>query len=150
MEDFSTEKQKVAQAVQAMYNQHPFPNQHGTLERRSDERYCTIYKEFLNLPFDELAGKIFLDAGCGTGENTWYWRRNLPANAQVLAIDLSQASVRIARQRGQGEPLQPAFAVGSLMDFGLASNSVDAVFCSGVLGNSADAERGYPRSWCAS
>jgi SAM-dependent methyltransferase len=116
-----------------MYNAHPFPNRESIPPSKSDERYKFIYRTFLRIPLDELKGKIFLDAGCGTGDVTWAWRRILDPTTHVLGIDISQSSVSIARQAYDSAPLQPSFAVGSLLDIGIADHSIDFVLCSGVL-----------------
>ena len=110
-----------------MYNAHPFPNSYGTLPSRSDDRIYRIYEEFLRLPLRTMTGISFLDAGCGTGENTWPWRKLLDPSVRMIAVDLSQASVRIARDRGAGQELQSGFFVGSLTGIGLPRDSVDVV-----------------------
>lgn len=129
----SSKDNPTFKSVEAMYNAHPFPQRSQKLERRSDERFEYIYKHFLHIPFEELENKVFLDAGCGTGENTWSWTRILPQSTRIIAVDLSQASVRIASSSAAGQSKTPNFHVGSLMDLGIASESVDVVFCSGVL-----------------
>lgn len=133
MPDRGLRQERLAQSVRAMYNAHPFPNRYTTLASRSDDRFERIYREFLHIPLDELKGKTLLDAGCGTGENTWSWRRFLDPSIRMVAVDLSEASITIARQKGADQPLQPSFAVASLLDLALPANSVDVVFCSGVL-----------------
>lgn len=143
MADQASTTRRFARTVRAMYNAHPFPNRSGIPAAKSDERFRFIYTQFLHLPLESLKGGVFLDAGCGTGDNTWYWRRLLDPSTRVCAVDLSQASVRIARQAGQGQPLQPDFSVGSLLDLGLADESVDVVFCSGVLVAVTDPDRAY-------
>jgi ubiquinone/menaquinone biosynthesis C-methylase UbiE len=143
MADPTSDQKKLADSVRAMYNAHPFPNRYSTLPSRSDERFAYIYHEFLHIPIQDLREGVFLDAGCGTGENTWSWRRILNPDFRVIAVDLSKASIQIARQNGSGQALSPTFSVGSVLELGLASNSVDIVFCSGVLGDSADANQGF-------
>lgn len=134
-------EQALARNVRAMYNAHPFPQHTAAPTRESDERFRTIFEQFLHIPIDNLEGKTFLDAGCGTGENTWSWRRILPTSTKLVAVDHSTASVNIAR-RNSGD-LSPLFGVNSLLDLGLADASVDVVYCSGVLVAVADPERAY-------
>jgi ubiquinone/menaquinone biosynthesis C-methylase UbiE len=126
-----------------MYNAHPFPNSYGTPPSRNDDRMYRIYEEFLHLPLRTMTGITFLDAGCGTGENTWTWRRLLDPSAHVIAVDLSQASVRIAHARGAGQELQPEFFSASLTGIGLPQNSVDVVLCSGVLHHIPQREQAF-------
>jgi|YelNatPaOPRAMG01_1025707.scaffolds.fasta_scaffold37872_2 SAM-dependent methyltransferase len=138
------ESSVLAQNVRGMYNAHPFPNRINTLERRSDDRFSYIYKEFLHLPFMEFDHKVFLDAGCGTGENTWFWHRNLKPSNKVIAIDISHNSINIARKtNGSEEGFSPLFSIASLLDIPMPSSSVDIVFCSGVLVAVTDPKRAY-------
>lgn len=132
----------LAQSVEAMYNAHPFPNRVSIPDKKSDERYTFIYEQFLNIPVRELRNQIFLDAGCGTGDNTWAWRRMLHPSNTVIGMDLSQASVNIARQ-ANAAPESPNFAVNSLLDLGIADNSVDYILCSGVLVAIPDPDRAF-------
>ena len=129
--------------MRAMYNAHPFPNSYRIPPSRSDERFRFIYESFLHIPLADLAGKVFLDAGCGTGENTWSWRRLLDPDARIVAVDQSRASIGVARRVGEEQLLRPSFAVASLLDLALPDNSVDVVFCSGVLVAVTDPDRAY-------
>lgn len=133
----------LAKSVRDMYNAHPFPNFHSPLPSQSDERFRYIYREFLHIPLESLQNKIVLDAGCGTGENTWAWRRIVDPSATVIGLDHSRGSVRIASGRNPDLPLKPRFTVGSLLDLGLADNSVDVIYCSGVLVAVTDPKRAY-------
>ncbi|MDX1664297.1 MAG: class I SAM-dependent methyltransferase [Candidatus Promineifilaceae bacterium] len=125
-----------------MYNEHPFPNRRKIPDSKSDERYQYIYENFLHLPIREWRNKRFLDAGCGTGDVTWTWRRILHPSNTVFAVDLSEASVNIARA-AHGAEQKPVMAVGSLLDLGIADNSIDVVHCSGVLVAIPDPQRAY-------
>jgi SAM-dependent methyltransferase len=133
----------MARRVEAMYNAHPFPDRQSVPSSKSDERYEFIYRNFLHIPLDELKDKVFLDAGCGTGDVTWAWRRILDPTTRVMGIDLSQTSIFIARQAHTRAALQPAFAVGSLLDLAIANQSVDFVLCSGVLVAVPDPDRAF-------
>ena len=133
MTNSDPKQEQLAQSVQAMYNAHPFPNRSTSLPHRGDERFKYIYENFLNISFEELKNRTLMDAGSGTGENTWTWRRILDPSTRLVAVDLSEASVNLASSRYPDEELRPNFSVGSLMDLGLADHSVDLVFCSGVL-----------------
>jgi len=143
MDNRGTEIDRVARRVAAMYNAHPFPNRASIPTSKSDERYKFIYQNFLHIPLEELKGKIFLDAGCGTGDVTWAWRRILDPATRVLGIDISMASLNIARQAYDSTSLRPTFACGSLLDLGIADHSVDFVLCSGVLVAVPDPHRAF-------
>jgi ubiquinone/menaquinone biosynthesis C-methylase UbiE len=124
---------ELAQSVRAMYNEHPFPNYYSHLPSQSDERFRYIFTKFLHLPLEAFQGKIIFDAGCGTGENTWAWQRILGSSAEIIGLDQSEGSIRIAHGNYPEQTMRPDFVIGSLLDLGLADNSVDAIFCSGVL-----------------
>lgn len=131
-----TEKTKANEMfsrVKAMYNEHPFPNRTGIPSNKSDARYQYIYEEFLHVPVRELRNINFLDAGCGTGDVTWVWRRLLYPSNEVFAIDLSNTSVNIARGSYKEANSSPIFSTGSLLNLPFPDNSIDLVHCSGVL-----------------
>jgi len=134
--------QRMARRVEGMYNAHPFPSRHSIPSTKSDERYKYIYQNFLHIPFDAMQGKLFLDAGCGTGDNTWAWRRILDPTNRVIGLDLSRASISIARQ-AQVAQEQPVFGVNSLLNLGVADESVDFLLCSGVLVAIPDPDRAF-------
>ncbi|HKZ87475.1 MAG TPA: methyltransferase domain-containing protein [Anaerolineae bacterium] len=143
MTSTSSNSKTLEQSVRAMYSEHPFPNYISIPPSQSDERFRYIYEEFLQIPLDQLVNNTFLDAGCGTGENTWSWTRILDPSTHVVAVDQSWASVTIAQRHGSDRPRSPSFAVGSLLNLTLADNSVDVVFCSGVLVAVTDPDRAF-------
>ncbi len=134
---------ELARDLRVMYNAHPFPSRESIPNSKSDERYVHIYKKFLHLPVDEFRNLNFLDAGCGTGDVTWVWRRNLHPSNRVFAIDLSFNSINFARNSYPDAAQSPFFSVGSLLDIGLPDNSVDMVHCSGVLVAVPDPDRAF-------
>ncbi len=133
MNELPPTTEKLARRVRAMYNAHPFPYRKAIPPIKSDERFKYIYENFLHIPLADLKDKAVLDAGCGTGENTASWRRILDPSTRLIGVDLSAASIQIACRNARALPVQPVFAVNSLLDVGLATQSVDLVFCSGVL-----------------
>lgn len=143
MSDSVSTKQSLPSRVRAMYNAHPFPQRTISSTSEHDERFAAIFRDFLRIPFGDLKGKTLLDAGCGTGENTWTWRRILDPSTRLVAVDLSTASANRAQSNGGGFSPQPLFSVNSLLDLGLAESSVDVVYCSGVLVAVADPERAF-------
>lgn len=138
-----TQVDQMARRVAAMYRVHPFPNRESIPASKSDERYKFIYENFLHIPLDELKGKSFFDAGCGTGDVTWAFRRILDPTTHLFAIDISPTSISVARQAYDSPSLRPIFSVGSLLDLGVADQSVDFVLCSGVLVAVPDPDRAF-------
>ncbi|MBI1880701.1 MAG: class I SAM-dependent methyltransferase, partial [Chloroflexi bacterium] len=132
MMESNVKLKNMARGVERMYNAHPFPSRYKIPSGKSDERYKYIYQNFLHIPLDEMKGKLFLDAGCGTGDYTWAWRRILDPTTRVIGLDLSRASVNIGRQAYEAND-RPSFGVNSLLNLGVADESVDFLLCSGVL-----------------
>ncbi len=140
----STEVAKTARRVRKMYNAHPFPSRRSTPSNKSDDRYRRIFTDFLHIPIDQFRQVNFIDAGCGTGDVTWVWRRLLHPSNRVFALDLSEASVRIARQANDDSiESEPLFTVGSLLELGIPDHSMDFVHCSGVLVAVPDPQRAF-------
>lgn len=70
-----------------------------------------------------LKGKKVLDAGCGTGDLSFWMSAR---GAKVTGVDVSRKAVGIARKRVKGG----RFAVSDILD---AKGAYDAVMCIGVL-----------------
>ena len=116
-----------------MYNEHPFPNVREHPPSKTDERFKFIYDQFLKIDLSSITNRIVMDAGCGTGENTWAFRRIIPDSTQVIGVDLSFNSIKIARSQQKSPQENIAFANGSLLELGIESESIDLVISSGVL-----------------
>ena len=79
--------------------------------------------------------RTVLDFGCGTGTATPYLLDVVGAE-QVIGIDVSDESIRIARQRFGG----PRVSFAGISD-GARVRAVDLAFCNGVFHHIAPAER---------
>lgn len=133
MEDEKNKTKSLYKDIRQMYNEHPFPNVRQHPPSRSDERFEFIYDRFLEIDLANMANKIILDAGCGTGENTLAFRRIIPESTRVIGVDLSFNSIKIASSQQKSKQENIAFANESLLDLGIKSESIDLVICSGVL-----------------
>jgi SAM-dependent methyltransferase len=80
----------------------------------------------------DVNGKTVLEYGCGNAINTLFLAHR---GARVIALDISQELVEIARRRVQANGLasRVEFMVGSAHDLPLADNSVDVVFGIAIL-----------------
>jgi len=80
----------------------------------------------------EVRGKTVLDFGCGSGENV---APLLARGAKVLAVDLSQELIELARQRLTitKQDGDCRFIVGSAYEIPLPDGTVDVIFCSSLL-----------------
>lgn len=76
----------------------------------------------------DFSGKDVLEIGCGTGRLTWRYAE--PAKS-ILAIDLDEDSIEIARERTP-KKLRPkiAFMATSITDVDLAENAFDIAILS--------------------
>jgi SAM-dependent methyltransferase len=80
----------------------------------------------------DVRDKTVLDIGCGSGENL---APLLARGARVIAVDLSQELLDLARKRLAISKLklEPQFIVASAYDVPLPDASVDAIFCASLL-----------------
>jgi SAM-dependent methyltransferase len=108
----------------------------------ADERNVARY---LNPPFDtaypleyayallgDIRGKIVLDFGCGSGENSLLLARR---GARVVGVDISEALLRLAQQRMSVNGLDgmAEFVAGSAHDLPARADSVDVVLGIAIL-----------------
>lgn len=73
-----------------------------------------------------------LDAGCGTGEGSWRLAERF-AHAQVLGVDIIDAHLDLARQRGAHLAPRLAFEHRSIFDLRLPEHYFDLTVCRHVI-----------------
>jgi SAM-dependent methyltransferase len=80
----------------------------------------------------DVRGKLVLEFGCGSGENTVLLARR---GAQVYSLDISEALIQVAKQRVavNGISDDVKFCVASAYHIPMRDESVDVVFGMGVL-----------------
>lgn len=90
-----------------------------------------------------LAGRSrILDAGCGNGRVTALLRAHAPAEAEIVAFDLTAADVARANLNGaQRVTVLERDILGDLSDLG----SFDLIYCQEVLHHVSDPEEGFRR-----
>jgi 2-polyprenyl-3-methyl-5-hydroxy-6-metoxy-1,4-benzoquinol methylase len=101
--------------------------------------YCYSGKQGFSANFRALV------AGGGTGDATVYLAEQLrDTGAEVVHLDLSQASIEVAKQRAAIRRLNNIrWIQGSLLDIpGLGIGQFDYINCSGVLHHLADPDEG--------
>ncbi|MDB5311014.1 MAG: Methyltransferase type 12 [Gemmataceae bacterium] len=107
---------KPIEAVQDYWNRRPCNIRHSPLEVGTREYYDEVEtrKYFVepHIPgfadFSRWAGKRVLEIGCGIGTDTITFARH---GARVTAVDLSEESLKVARQRAA------VFGLGDRIDF---------------------------------
>ncbi len=95
----------------------------------ADSYYFAEYKVKELLRFEEDIPAQLLDVGCGDGATEFFLQQYLP-KIEVMAIDVSQKSIEIARSRKLPNVFFNLFD-GSTIPF--PGNSFDIVFVAGVL-----------------
>lgn len=88
--------------------------------------------------YRQHAGKNVLDVGCGNGYVASRYARE---GARAHGIDLTEAAVRISRQRFALLGLEGSFATASAEDLPFADETFDCVCSMGVLHHTPDPER---------
>lgn len=129
----------LTQDLQDQYNHYPFPmvplgGEDAKLPPPSSYAFAHYYCHHQRAQAS-LSLRI-LDAGCGTGHSTLKLLQANP-NAEIVAIELSSASLAIAQQRSQQAGLQSprlTWHQGDLMELSQWQlGSFDYINCSGVL-----------------
>ena len=130
---------EIEAKVIEMYGQHPFPSIEDKARKAEDEMGLRL--RFLGIKSEDYVGKRILDAGCGTGEyGIWYARRG----AYVTGVDLSQPSMRIAREYSEREGIDNIrFEKQSVLKLDFPDESFDYVFSMGVLHHTPDPNGGF-------
>jgi asparagine synthase (glutamine-hydrolysing) len=99
------------------------------LDAADDTCYALEYSHHL---LGDVKGKTVLDFGCGSGKNSVLLARR---GASVIAMDISEPIIRVARQRLQANSVSRnvRFLGGSAHSIPLADESVDLVFGIAIL-----------------
>ncbi len=132
---FSAITDKVSMAVQAQYEESPYPRWF-VLDRQADG---TLPQTFVN-PYIKLADpdllhhpKRILVAGCGTGQQPIFIARFYP-DVEVTALDLSRTSLAYAMRKAEEMGVENIrFRHGDILELADSDERYDLVFCSGVL-----------------
>ena len=131
----------VTEKVKSFYEEHPFPSYEGL------EEFGELVNKGLSNPFSanllEAIGynKLVLECGCGTGQLSHFLQLN---NNQVLGIDMSLSSLRLAVEHKQRNQLSRAgFCQMNIFDLAVKDASFDVVISHGVLHHTADARRAF-------
>lgn len=141
----SSTTDETSRAVAAQYETNPYPRW-----LRLTELEDGVYLNYLSGFFDEDERARFqapfdvLIAGCGTGEQAVAAAFGYGAEASVLAIDLSRASLGYAARRATDYQLANlTFAQGDILELDHLDRQFDLIECIGVLHHMADPLEGW-------
>lgn len=137
----------VSQGVRAQYEQHPYPRWVSAPRVPAAVALEQLLRQrFPGAPFEPLAKAGPLDvlvAGCGTGQHPIRVAREF-AGAQVLAVDLSLASLAYAKRKTAELALTGIdYAQADILRLGTLDRRFDLIESSGVLHHMADPLAGW-------
>jgi 2-polyprenyl-3-methyl-5-hydroxy-6-metoxy-1,4-benzoquinol methylase len=143
---FTAVSDDVSRAVQAQYEQHPYPR---WLRAPSAQGAYPLARRLRELfPHAGAASTIperasMLIAGCGTGRHAAMSAAQNP-DSRILAIDLSRASLAYAARRARESGLANLeFAQADILELGRLQERFDVIQCSGVLHHLQDPMAGW-------
>ena len=101
-------------------------------------RYESSIEHYLRAnPLPLPAGARILDAGCGTGLLTLSLLQTLKRPAHIMALDLSAASLQVAKrditEKLEGRPHEVWFAQANVLALPFTDDSFDLIVTSGAL-----------------
>ena len=138
---------KISLKVRKQYEERPYPRwMHLRLPQKSksiakvvDEIQLTLGNtSILNVKSPKI-----LIAGCGTGQHSIETAKRFE-NSQIVAIDLSKASLAYAKRKTAELGLQNIeYIQGDILDLADLEGRFDIIECSGVLHHMADPMRGW-------
>ena len=94
---------------------------------------------FERFPKDAFAGKLILDAGCGTGRHTFHMAQS--GAREVVAMDFSQA-IEVAARNNRANP-NTHFVQADIYHPPFLPGTFDFVYSLGVLHHLPDPEKGF-------
>ena len=133
----------ITRAVAGQYEGWPYPQWSRVMVSRQSTLPAVIRKLDPDGPDSIPLNADILVAGCGTGREAALCARQFP-DARIMAIDLSEASLRYAADRCTKAGLDSIdFRLLDLHQASILDRRFDAIFCSGVLHHLPDPESGW-------
>lgn len=144
IESFGAISRTASKMVAENYEQYPYPRwinmevpEPGKRHRRLREFFDENELTFLQQPFNVLV------AGCGTGNKAIEYALSYGSHVQVLAVDLSRASLAYAaRMARKYQAKNIKFLQIDLLDLPKLDRKFDIVECTGVLHHMKDPAEG--------
>ena len=136
---------QISQELAAQYEANPYPRWLGMGPPKSGTAPKVLGQWF---SAEELAftddGYDMLVAGCGTGKQAIHAAISFGPKAQVLAVDLSRASLAYAMRMARGYKVPNLrFAQADILELGALDRTFRVIWCAGVLHHMADPMAGW-------
>jgi len=129
---------EIAEKIRQQYNAGPYPRTPLEASPKNNSKLL-YFHNFSNAYYSrsqkviETEGKIILDAGCGSGYMALVLAEANPG-AKIVGVDISEASVELARQRLKYHGFENAeFHVASIEDLPKLGIEFDYINCDEVL-----------------
>jgi len=134
----NTQESELIEKIRQQFDKAPYPR--IPLETSPKNSYQTLYLHNLvtayyirNQKVIETEGKVILDAGCGSGYKSLILAEANPG-AKIVGIDLSEESVKLARQRLQYHGFENMeFHALSIEELPSLNQQFDYINCDEVL-----------------
>ncbi len=144
--DQQTAAEEIKHQVRRFWDEHPCGAQFSTAPPGSraffDEIATYRYRTEPHLQqvthFAEYAQKTVLEIGCGLGLDLAQYARH---GARVVGLELSEASVQLARQCFAAYALPGVFVVADAENLPFAAGAFDLVYAHGVLHHTPNTEK---------
>lgn len=133
----------VSAAVRRMYEENPYPRWVKAPAQAPIGLELALKAIFPQATIDPIPGSEILVAGCGTGQHAIQVAQRY-VGSQILAIDLSRASLSYARRKSTELGLSNiSFGQADLMELGSVGRTFDSVECAGTLQHLEDPFAGF-------
>lgn len=135
----------VSRLVQNQYEKNPYPRWVRLAPDTPDTVGNFLSSKFPFAGFERPAGRALQDiliAGCGTGQRSIAMAQKF-GDRQMLAVDLSLASLGYARRKSEELGLTIAYAQADILELEIAGRQFDVIESLGVLHHLADPWAGW-------
>ncbi len=106
-----------------------FMDMHNQLEdAQSADMMQTTFQSL-----DVQPGKVFLDAGCGTGEHARALVEYAQVPIQVVGVDTSETMIEEARRRNAGPGTAITYTIGDASQLPFTDNAYDGCYAIGLI-----------------
>lgn len=133
---------RTTKKVTSFYDVEPFPNYSNAdnnlsiIEKGDSNQFSKRLKDFIGY------NRSFLEVGAGTGQLSNYLA--IGTNNQIYALDPTFESIKLGKDfAGNNSILNVNFVRADIFDDVFKPESIDVVWCSGVLHHTKDPKKGF-------